>query len=126
MAISRKKLSLQGNVLQTHLMDCETSAALGDLVRHDPTVDNKAVVATDNNEVAPIIGWILEKPSDTTCLCVLQGEIDVSIARGKLFLSASGGFTITPETVGYSQHLGESFGNGKIYFKPNSVVIKIV
>ena len=107
-------------------MDCDSSAAVGNLVRHDPNIDNMAEVAVDNLQKAPIIGWILRKPTETTCLVVMQGEIDVSLARGKIFLSSSGSFTVIPETVGYSQHLGESFGNGKIYFKPNSVVIKIV
>lgn len=122
-SIQRPK-EFEGVVKQTHEFDCEPSAAVGDLVRHDPGTDNFARVAVDNTEKQPIIGYIIEKPSPTRCIAMLEGELDYAIDRGRLYLSAGGQFTVISPDANYLQVLGESFGDGKIYFSPSGTVLK--
>lgn len=108
-------------------MDCEASAAPGDLVRIDTVIPNKVVVAVDNSVKEPVIGVIKEKTSATKCNVYLRGVIDRVLPSGRLYLSALGNFTNTPPAIpdGYLQTLGYSFGNGKINLEPNQIVTKI-
>lgn len=106
-------------------MDCDASAASGDLVRIDTTTINKVIVAEDNLESNPVIGVIKDKNSATKCNVYLRGIIDRTISQGKLYLSDAGDFTTTPPVSDYRQVLGYSFGNGKINLEPNQLVTLI-
>lgn len=106
-------------------MDCEASAAVGDLVRIDTVVPNKVVVATGNLVKEPVIGVIKNKTSLTKCNVYLRGIISRVLPQGRLYLSTTGVFTNTPPTSDYLQTLGYSFGNGKINLEPNQIVTKI-
>lgn len=108
-------------------MDCEASAAVGDLVRIDLLTPNKVLVAVDNSVKDPVIGVIKVKPTTTKCDVYLRGIIDRVLPSGRLYLSETGDFTNTPplNPGGYSQTLGYSFGNGKINLEPNQIVTKI-
>lgn len=106
-------------------MDCDASAAVGDLVRIDTVTANKVVVATDNSVKEPIIGVIKNKVTSTTCNVYLRGIISRTLPQGRLYLSDSGDFTNTAPSADYLQTLGYSFGNGKINLEPNQIVTKI-
>ena len=118
--------SVVGSVTQTILLACESTAAIGDLVRQSLTVDEKVDVATSNDSVVPVIGVIRGKPSPTIAEVVLRGVIDVSPIppRGRVFLSPTGGFSGAFTAPGYQQELGYSFGNGKVHLQPEQTVFK--
>lgn len=108
-------------------IDCDSSAVPGDRVRIDTTTVNKVIVAVDNSVRYPVIGVIKDKNTSTNCNVYLRGVIPVSKPQGRLYLSETGDFTITPPLTagGYLQTLGYSFGNGKINLDPNQLVTLI-
>lgn len=107
-------------------MNCDSGAAVGDLVRVSDTLDNFAVVASDNTDNRPVRGQIKEKISATLCKVILQGLVDtVLTTKGRVFLSPTGTFTTTQPTSDYIQELGYSFGNGKLLLDPTQTVIKV-
>ena len=117
---------VEGAVVQTIELNCDVSAAVNDLVRVSLTVDEKAEVATANDQPNPVIGRIKEKLTDTRCIVVLAGVIDVipAPAKGRVYLSLTGGFDTAIPTTGYMQELGYSFGNGKVRLQPEQTVTK--
>lgn len=118
--------SVEGAVTQTIIMDCDTSALPDQLVRLDATVNNKVSVAVDNLLKDPVIGRIQQKLTSTVCIVILRGVVDSpGLGRGKIFLSTSGTFTVTPPTADYLQPLGYSFGNGKVHLEPSTIVTKL-
>jgi len=118
---------VRGAVTEIAEFDCDSLAAVDDLVRVSATTNDKVDVATDNSDARPIIGRLLEKITSTRCKVILRGVIDVSppLDLGRIILSSTGGFT-TDLTLdsGYIQELGYSFGNGKIHLQPNSKTTK--
>ena len=107
-------------------MSCDASSSIGDLVFLNPLNPNSILSAQDNNSNLPIIGLIIDKPTDTVARVLLNGllQLDTVIASGKIFVGLSGGLTLNGPTTGHLQQLGFSFGDGVIDFNPSSIRVK--
>lgn len=101
-------------------MLCESTADVGDLVYLSNITPNKVEIVQDNNTPSPVIGIIVSKPTSTKAVILFDGIIKVGtiIDNGRLFVSTSGGFTLSDPAVNYTQLLGLSFGDGHIDFSP--------
>lgn len=101
-------------------MDCDASVDVGDLVYLHDSTPNKVITASDNNSPRPVIGLVIAKPTSTKARILIDGiiKIDGVIPIGKMFVSTSGGITLTPTITNYLQDLGNSFGDGIIDFTP--------
>jgi len=128
MGTSPPKIStrVRGAVTEIAEFDCDTLAAVDDLVRVSATVNAFVDVVIDNQDARPVIGRIYEKITSTRCKVILRGVIDVSslLATGRIILGTSGEFTHYTTNVlpGYVQELGYCFGNGKMHLQPNAKV----
>lgn len=100
------------------LMGCDAGVAVDDLVYQSTTANNTAVTATDNTNISPVIGQVISKPSATTCLVQLKGIVEVTVGRGRVFLSNTGTYTNTAPTSDYVQVLGWSCGDGRVELNP--------
>lgn len=105
---------------------CEASAQVGDLV-YDSVTDGKVEIATNNSNIKPVFGVIIEKTSSTECMILLQGEVDTSetLSDGKkIFLSTSGSFTSSGPSTDYLQCLGIAVSTSRVYFNPSFERVK--
>lgn len=127
MATSRTPSKQLGTSQDIKTMDCDLSLSVGDYVYQSPSVNNKALKASDNNTPTPVIGKAIRKPTTTTC-DVLHGgvtsEASMSGVRGKIFVSASGSPTTTVPTSNYLQAIGFSYGDGKIFLDVTATRVK--
>lgn len=101
---------------------CLSSAQVGDLVMESSTIVNRVDVVTNNLDVRPVFGIIIQKTSSTECIVLLFGVVGgfSGLVKGnKIFLSNSGGLTSTPPTTGYLQSLGVAKEESVIDFIPN-------
>lgn len=108
----------------TRVMNCASTLASGDLVYQSLTIDNHAVKATDNNTTKPVVGLVVGKPTSTTALVLFMGVTSYTVNRGKIYVSETGTVTNAAPTTGHLHPIGESFGDGKIFFKPDNFRIK--
>lgn len=103
--------------------DCEATAAVNDIVHQDSINDTKVIVNTNNTEVKPSIGVIIEKVTSTRCkvliLGIQAGYTGLSIGS-KIFLDTNGTPTSTKPSTGYVQTLGIAVSATQIYFTPNA------
>ena len=110
--------------------DCDSSAAVGDLVFQDDTTPDFVNVCVNNTEVRPTIGVVIQKLTTTRVEVLVLGIYEGFTGLGigdKLFLSATGTVTDTaPATPGYWQTLGVAVSSTSAFFMPNSTrVLKI-
>ena len=106
--------------------DCDASAAVGDLVYQDTTVDQSVIVASNNTTTEPIIGIVFDKSDSTRCRVLFIGVMVgySGLTRGgKIFLSTLGGVTTTKPATGYMHILGVAVSATEILFLPNNVRI---
>jgi hypothetical protein len=107
--------------------DCDSSAAVGDLVYQSPTIDNFVIVNVNNTVVYPTIGIIVEKYSATECKVALAGEIIImsGLTRAKqVYLSPAGTGTTTSPNNGYLQVLGHATSPTAMIFNPDTTRVK--
>jgi len=71
------------------------------------------------------MGVIKTKISATYASIYLMGVLDVTVGIRQALSQLYRHFTNVPPTSDYSQILGYSYGNGKIYFEPSLSVIKL-
>lgn len=108
-------------------MGCDSSAAVGDIVYQDTSVNDWVVVATNNTDARQVIGAIYSKPTPTTCKVILLGELSAysGLSTGaKVFLSTSGTPTQTAPATGYVQNLGVAVNSTTILFIANNLRVK--
>ncbi len=113
-----------GNTVITKVMNCATSVVIDDLVFQSDITNNLAVTATNNSPANPVIGHVLSKSTTTSCTVQLKGVLSVTVGRGRVFLSSSGGYTNSPPTTGFLQLLGWSCGDGRVEINPNLMRVK--
>lgn len=116
---------LESGAALTKLMDCAVSVAVDDLVYLSPSTNNLAITSINNTTLQSVIGHVIGKPTTTTCLVQLKGLRNASFGRGRLYLSTSGGYTITAPTTGYLHVLGWSDGQGEIEINPALMRVKL-
>ena len=103
------------------VMACAGSVAVGDLVFQSETVDNVAITCTDNLSRQPVFAVITRKLTSTSCEAKFIGTVPTVLPRGRVFLGVDGKQAAAPPATGYVQHLGISFGNGQMLFRPTLV-----
>ena len=100
---------------------CLASVAVGDLALESETIVNGVDSATNNTDIRPVIGLVIEKPTTTTCKVLLQGTVEgyagLTKAR-KIFLNTDGTVTSTVTSTGYLQCLGTARDVDTIDFNP--------
>lgn len=106
------------------VMGCDVSAAVSDWVFQSTTVDNFAIVATDNNPLKPVNGIIVAKPTPTSADVMFLGITSYVVGRGDIFLGATGTAVTTAPATGFIQRLGISFGDGEILVRPDWTRVK--
>lgn len=103
------------------LRNCSISDSIGNLVVESNSLSNGVDSITDNTDVRPVIGIIIEKPTTTTCKVLLQGTLSGFSGlnkANKVFLNIDGTVTSTVVTTGYLQCLGTSIDADVINFNP--------
>lgn len=105
------------------VFNCASSAAIGDLVYQDTTVETLVNVCEDNTTLEPAIGVIIDKREDTVCevlvLGVYVGYTGLDIGD-RIYLGTDGTVTTTKPSVGYMQTMGQAVAGNAIFFLPNS------
>ena len=109
-------LPLEQGIIKS--MDCTAIEAVGDLVYQSLSTNGLAVKAIDNTNLSPIVGQIIFKPTTLTCRVQLKGIVPVAIARGRVWLGATGTYTTSAPISGYVQNLGWSCGDGRVEINP--------
>lgn len=105
-------------------LDCAVGVAVDDWVYQSTTTDNFAITATDNSPTKGVNGIVLSKPTTTTCEVMFLGITTLAVARGEMFLDASGQASNIAPATGYLQRLGISFGDGQVLIRPDWTRIK--
>jgi len=106
---------------------CDNTAQVLDLVFEDNSIANKVISATNNTEVRPVMGIIIEKITATSCKVLLLGTVSgfSGLTKGrKVFLGTDGSVTSTVVTTGYLQCLGTAKEADTIIFNPNFTRVK--
>jgi hypothetical protein len=108
---------------------CESTAAVGDLVYIDPSTANKVLSNTDNTLVNQTIGVIDSKPQATICevmvLGIKAGYSSLTVGS-RVFLSSTGGVTQTKPIAGYLHNLGVAVSSTEVLFIPNNLRTKLI
>lgn len=105
----------------TNPFECDASANVGDFVYQSLTIDKFAEVATDNNSLGPIMGFIKSKISATQALVTMIGLMTghTGLENGKqVFIDTDGTATSTPPLVDFQQVLGYANSDSELYFRP--------
>ena len=132
--ITKKKvLELINNNTEASLLvntrTCDISAIVGDLVMESSTSVNTVDVASDNTDLRPVFGIIIEKVDSTTAKILLIGTISgfSGLTKGnQIFLSITGSITSTPPITGYLQSLGVAKESTEVDFNPKMQRVKRV
>ena len=106
-----------------HTFTCESSLALRDPVYFDATTPNKVLKPSDNVTSGIIVGFVYQKPSDTTARVIIVGVLDgfSGLTQGsRVFLSATGGVTQTRPVSGITQCIGVACSSTEILVVPNT------
>lgn len=114
----RNNISSQSIVVSRN---CLISVSVGDLVMESNLIANGVDEVTNNTDVRPVIGLVLEKPTTTTCKVLLQGTVEGLSGltkAGKVFLNTDGTITSTVVSTGYLQCLGTSRDADAVDFNP--------
>lgn len=101
--------------------NCLEAVSVGDLVVESLTIVNGVDAVSDNNDVRPVIGIVIEKPSTTTCRVLLVGTIgglSGLTKASKVFLNTDGTITSSVVTTGYLQCLGTARDVDTVDFNP--------
>lgn len=122
-------ISLRGVVesiedLNSPVLGCQATTAIGDLVFHSSVTNSFALTAVDNNADEPVIGYVTDKPTIITAKIQYIGMVPTNLGKGKVFLGTDGKFTLAVPSTGYLQVLGSSFGDGRLLFKPTQQRVK--
>jgi len=125
-------LNSLGSVENVVLKDmiCETTALTGELVKEDPSVNNKVLEIVDNvpaNLPTGVFGVIISKSSPTLCNVMLFGTVVVlsGLTPGtEIFLHTDGTITHTPPVTGLLQKLGRALTTTKAFWDLGPKVIR--
>lgn len=116
----QQKLNISANSI-TDIRNCLVGASIGDLVMESLAITEGVDSVVDNNDIRPIIGIIINKPTTTTCEVLTVGRVDgfVGLTKGsKIWLNTDGTVTSTPVATGYLQNLGTAREADVIDFNP--------
>jgi len=119
------KIDNQSSTIETRI--CDNTSEVLDLVFEDDVIINKVKSATNNTDVRPVIGIIVEKITNTSCRVLLLGPVSgfSGLTKGrKVFLGTDGSVTSTVVTTGYLQCLGTAKEADTIIFNPNFTRVK--
>jgi hypothetical protein len=101
--------------------NCLISTTVGDLVMESDIITNGVDSTSDNTDIRPVIGIVLEKPTTTTCKVLLVGTVQgftgLTKAR-KVFLHTDGTIVSSLATTGYLQCLGTARDTDTVDFNP--------
>ena len=107
---------------------CSVSAAIGDLVYQNPSVNESVIVAADNTQIQQIIGVIYAKPQPTIAsvliLGIAEGFSSFTVG-GRVFLSATGTPTTTRPSAGFLHNLGVAISPSEFLIVPNNIRVKL-
>jgi len=106
------------------VMGCAITTGVGQWVLQSLSANNFAEPAPDNLTTQPVIGIVIDKPTTTTCTVCLIGLVSTALARGRVYLSATGVGSNSSPASGYMQKLGISFGDGTMFVNPETTRIK--
>lgn len=107
--------------------DTDASTAIGDIVKESLTVDNKVETSIDNTSDNRAIGVVIDKPSITTALVKVLGQVDgfSGLTKGReIFLHTTGGITSVPPLTGYVQLMGYATSATEIFLEPGNTRMK--
>lgn len=126
--VTRQSLSAVGTIQK--VMDCDSGVAVNDWVFQSASVNNTAVKFTDNEEVEPVLGIVISKPTTTSCTVLMLGLYSGSglSGRGKMWLSDTGDAAFSFPTSGtgkFVRELGISFGDGTILVNPEKMGLEL-
>ncbi len=110
------------------LFDCDSDAAISNLVIADTVADNKVLAIGSNVYTNLVFGIIISKPTTTTCNVLLAGgyEATTGLVNGKaVFVGPLGTPVTTPPTSGSLQAIGIALSTTKVSFNfsPNKVIL---
>ena len=105
----------------TDLRNCLATVQVGDVVMESNIITNGVETVTDNTDVRPAIGLVINKPTSTTCEVLFVGTVEgfTGLNKGtKVFLNIDGTVTSSVATTGYLQCLGTARDPDTVDFNP--------
>ena len=116
-------------VNQAAIYNCDASLSVNSLVMASNTISSGVELVTDNTDSMSVLGYVIDKPTDTTASVLTKGVITglTGLTKGGVvYLGISGGFTTNKPTSGYMHRLGQAIDSDKIDFDPAPTKIKLV
>lgn len=103
---------------------CASNVQIGDLVRASNLFADTVETVTSNVYSDIVIGFVISKPTATSCEVLFSGKVEdngiTGLTFGKvIWVGLSGQITTTRPTTGHLQKLGVAIKENKIFLLPS-------